>query len=132
MKTTPKFKEVIKHHLDILASHEPAFGLKYANEQKSVEDCCTYILNTVKKSGINGYADEEIYAMAIHYYDEEDINVGSPVNANVVINQKIELTDEEKADARKKAIDSLVQEEKNKLIKKSTTSKPVNVQSSLF
>jgi len=132
MKTTPKFKEVIKHHLDILASQEPSFALKYANEKKSLEDCCTYILNTVKRSGINGYADEEIYAMAIHYYDEENIDVGSPISANVVINQKIELTEEEKADARKKAIDSLVQEEKNKLTKKPTTSKPVNVQQSLF
>jgi hypothetical protein len=70
--------------------------------------------------------------MAVHYYDEENIDVGSPINANVVINQKIELTEEEKAKARKKALEALVLEEKTKLTKKSTFSKSVNVQQSLF
>ena len=42
--------------------------------------------------------------MAVHYYDEDDLNVGSPVACHVVVNHTIVLTEEEKAEARKQAI----------------------------
>lgn len=36
--------------------------------------------------------------MALHYYDEEDIDIGKPVSCKVVVNHTVELTEEEKAE----------------------------------
>lgn len=64
--------------------------------EKNIDDCCTFIINQVRQSGCNGFADEEIYSMALHYYDEEDIDIGKPVSCKVVVNHTVELTEEEK------------------------------------
>ena len=37
-----------------------------------------------------------------HYYDEDNIEVGKYINCQVVVNHTIALTEEEKAEARKK------------------------------
>ena len=42
----------------------------------------------------------DIYGQAIHYYEEKDIEVGKPLNCQVSVNHHIELTEEEKAQAR--------------------------------
>ena len=39
-----------------------------------------------------------------HYYDEEDIDAGKPITCQVVVNHTIVLTEEEKAQARQKAL----------------------------
>lgn len=39
-----------------------------------------------------------------HFYDEADIEVGKPIDCNVVVNHTVELTEEEKAEARQQAI----------------------------
>ena len=65
----------------------------------------TYILNQVQESGCNGFEDDEIYGMAVHYYQEEDIEVGKSVDyLQVAVNHVVELTDEEKAEARREAM----------------------------
>jgi hypothetical protein len=104
MKTTDVFKETIKGYLDNRAAEDPLFAEKYKNEKKNVDNCCTYILNEVKKSNRNGYADAEIFGMAMHYYDEENINPGNPEkNVRVVVNRTIEAEKKEKKEARKAA-----------------------------
>lgn len=120
MKATDTFKTIIKEHLDAKAGAEQLFAEKYNNPDKNIDDCITYILNTVKNSGKQGFADEEVFGMAIHYYDEESIEVGKPINAKVVVNRVIELSDEEKADARQKAIEQYQQEALEKMQKKAT------------
>lgn len=45
-----------------------------------------------------------------HYYDEDSIEVGKQINCNVVVNHAIILTDEEKAQARQKAIQKVQDE----------------------
>ena len=50
-----------------------------------------------------------------HYYDEDDLEVGSRVACNVVVNHTIVLTEEEKAEARKQAIQQYQAEELRKL-----------------
>ena len=47
------------------------FAAKYDNPDKNIDDCVTYILNWVQKSGCNGFCDDEIYGQAIHYYEEK-------------------------------------------------------------
>lgn len=89
MKSTDPFKEVIRQHLEARAASDELFAVTFAKEGKNIDDCCTYILNQVQKSGCNGFADEEIFGMAVHYYDEDKIEVGKPNNARVVVNHSV-------------------------------------------
>lgn len=105
MKASNHFKNTIKTYLDQRAETDVLFSFQYSKPDKNIDDCVTYILNEVKKSGCNGFADEEIYNMAIHFYDEDNIEIGTPMNnAHVVVNHFVELTEEEKEEARQKAI----------------------------
>jgi hypothetical protein len=90
MKPSDHFKNIIQQHLEARAATDPLFAVTFAKEGKNIDDCCTYILNQVQKSGCNGFADDEIFSMAVHYYDEDQIEVGKPVNARVVVNHHIE------------------------------------------
>lgn len=77
---TDYFKLTIQNYLDARAREDELFAPRYANPKKNIDDCCTFIINQVRQSGCNGFADEEIYSMALHYYDEEDIDIGKPVS----------------------------------------------------
>lgn len=103
MKSSDDFKRIIGAHLDKVAAVDSSFAEKMKKEGKSLDNCITYILNTVKASGCNGFADDEIFGMALHYYDEDNIDVGKPISGQVVVNHKIELTEKEKNQAREKA-----------------------------
>lgn len=104
MKASNNFKSTIKAYLDNRAETDVLFAMQYSKPEKSLDDCITYILNTVQKSGCNGFADGEIYSMAIHYYDGDNIEIGKEVNCNVVVNHVVELTQEEKLQAKQQAI----------------------------
>ena len=137
-KGTNAFTDTIRQYLENKAKNDSLFAIKFANPSKSVEDCVTYIINEVKKSGCNGFADAEIYGMAVHFYEEAEIEVGNPINCQVVVNHTVELTEEEKEQARQDAIERLRQEEMAKMrkpiqAKKATTEKKTqDVQPSLF
>ncbi|MDL2243865.1 PcfK-like family protein [Bacteroidales bacterium OttesenSCG-928-J19] len=134
MKGTDIFKRTIHTYLVQRAASDELFAEKYANPQKSIDDCVTYILNTVQKSGCNGFADDEIYSMAVHYYDEDEIEVGKPMNTHVVVNHVVELTEEEKEQARRDAIQKAQDEAYRKMTQpvKKTKKVEVNPQPSLF
>lgn len=116
MKGSDKFKETIKEFLDDFAKRDGMFAERYGNPKKNMDECVDYILTTVHKSGCNGFDDAEIYGMAVHYYEEEnpgDIRKG--VSAKVVVNHRVELTEEEKEEARRKAVEELKAEEKRRI-----------------
>lgn len=115
MKTTSHFKRTIQAYLEERASEDRLFAETYRKEGKNIDDCVTYILNSVKASGCNGFTDGEIYSMAVHYYDEDDIEVGEPLNCQVAVNHTVELTEEEKAEARRSAVEQYRQAELRKL-----------------
>lgn len=104
MKGTEAFKQTIKAYLDQRAAIDELFAANYAKDGKTLDECCNYIFGQVQKSGCCGFTDDEIFGMAIHYYDEdikkEDCK---PVNGSVVVNHHVELTEAEKAEAREKA-----------------------------
>lgn len=83
------FKEAIKSYLEKLATQDDLFAKTMEKPNKNIDDCATYILNTVKKSGRQGFADDEIFGMAIHYFDEDSIDVGDKISARVVINRPL-------------------------------------------
>ena len=131
------FADTIRHYLEKRAESDALFAVKFANPSKSVEDCATFIINEVKKSGCNGFTDDEIFGKAVHYFEENEIEVGNPINCKVVVNHTVELTEEEKEQARQDAIERLRQEEMAKLRKpiqpkKATEKKTQDVQPSLF
>ncbi len=99
-KGTRAFNDTIKAYLEKRAENDALFAIKFANPTKSVDECVTFILNEVKKSGCCGFTDAEVYGMAIHYWEESEIEVGNPINCQVVVNHTVELTEEEKEQAR--------------------------------
>ena len=123
MKATDYFKQIIQTYLEQRAESDTLFAPRYHNPRKSIDDCITYILNEVRRSGCNGFADDEIYSMALHYYDEEGIDVGKPINCKVVVNHTIELTEEEKQQAHEQALRRAEQEAYNKLTQRKSASK---------
>lgn len=107
-KGTRAFNDTIKAYLEKRADNDALFAIRFANPSKSVEDCVTYIINQVQKSGCNGFADDEIFGMAVHYWEENEIEVGKPLtNCQVVVNHTVELTEEEKEQARQDVINKL-------------------------
>jgi len=86
MKGSNYFKNVIQDYLNSQAKKDELFAKSLTKENKNIDDCITYILNQVKASGCNGFADEEVFQMAMHYYDEDDLKIGKPINARVVVN----------------------------------------------
>lgn len=134
MKATTDFKQVIQDHLNKTAKKDKLFAETLKKENKNIDDCINYILNTVQKSGMNGFADDEIFNMAKHYYDEDDIKPGDKINAKVVINQTVELTKDDMAKAKEEAMAKAIEEAKEKLTKKRTVKKetPSTDQPTLF
>jgi hypothetical protein len=112
MKSTENFKQVISNHLESVAANDSLFSETLKKENKNIDGCVNYILQTVQKSGCTGFADEEIFAMAVHYYDEDNIEVGKPINGKVVVNHTVELTEEDKTLAKEKAMKLVIEEAK--------------------
>lgn len=135
---TRAFSDTIKAYLEKRAENDALFAVKFANPSKSMEDCVTYILNQVRKSGCTGFTDDEVFGMAMHYWEESEIEVGNPINCHVVVNHTVELTEDEKQQARQDAINRLRDEEMAKMRrpktaeKKATENKPQVEQASLF
>ena len=161
MKGTDHFKRTIQMYLEQRAAEDELFAKNYRNPAKNIDDCITYILNYVQRSGCNGFSDGEIYGQAVHYYDENEIEVGKPIQCQIAVNHVVEpttsreqrqsslwlcrgakeegdsqLTAEEKAEARQRAIRQYQDEELRKMQnrQRARTAKPqkTQVEPSLF
>lgn len=78
--TTDPFKETIQAHLESVAKKDTLFAETLKKPNKSIDECINYIYQEVRKTGRCGWNDEEIFQMAIHYYDEDNIKDIKPVN----------------------------------------------------
>ena len=126
MDTTPHFKRTIEAYLAQRAMEDELFAVTYKKQGKNINDCCTYILNEVRKSGCNGFTDGEISSMAVHSYDEDNIEIGKPFNAQVVVNHTVELTPEEKEEARRQAVQRVQNEAYTRMTQRKPTTKKEN------
>ena len=71
------------------------------------------------------FADDEVFNMAIHYYDEENLEIKEVKNAQIVVNHQVQLSAEEIEEAKKQAKDNLMTQEVNRLkAKPNTNNKP--------
>ena len=135
MKGTEHFTRTIAEYLNQRAMTDPLFAPNLMKPNKNIEECITYILNEVQKSGCNGFDDDEIYSMAVHYFDTDNINIGKPLNCHIAVNHVVQLTEEEKAEARRCAIEQYQHAQLAKLRNHSERNKKVEtkiVQPSLF
>ena len=122
MKATEHFRQTIKAYLDERAKNDELFAVSYAKENKNMDNCVTFILNQVKRSKCMGLTDEEVYSLAVHFFDEDDIEIGNPIACNVIVNHTVELTEEEMAQARQEAFKEYQAEQLRKMQKR--TNKP--------
>lgn len=115
---------------------DPLFAPKFTNPNKSIDECCRYILGEARKRGTAvAMSDAEVFGMAVHYYDEENIKI-EKVSAGCFVSSshKVELSEEEKNAAREAAIKRLA-EEQYRLLKKKPAKKKADAnvqQMSLF
>ena len=83
MKGTEHFKDVIQNYLETRASYDELFAESFRKENKNIDECITYILTEVQRMGCAGLSDEEVYSLAVHYYDEDNIEVGKSILSNL-------------------------------------------------
>ena len=116
MKGSKSFTEAIQKHLNDFAAANPAFAERLAIPEKSIEQCVNYILGEVSAIGECGYTDDEIFGMAIHYFDEDKIEIRTNRVSHIAVNHHVDLTQEELEEARKRAMEAAINEKKKQLI----------------
>lgn len=139
------FEDIIKARLQQRGEADPLFAETLKKQNKSIEECCRYITGEAHKLLKNGncvvMSDDDVLALAVHYYDEDSIKVDSShlgehavveKHSKAVIDEaaKVELTDEERAEARKLAqqrlsakIERELQEEREKRLNRRKNAK---------
>ena len=145
MKGTNAFKQVMRDYLEKRGANDPLLGRIIMKPGKNMDDCITYIINQVKAMAKGeqeyGCTDDEVYSMAIHYFSEDVIDIGKPMNnVNVVVNRKVELTEEEKKQAHDIAMKEEIEKARAKILgkdkkqedKKPATEKKEEIVKSLF
>ena len=99
------FMTKVKAHLEEVAKKDKQFAESLKKENKSWTECEKYILQEVQKqakgSRAVGCDDDDIYNLAIHYFDEDDITVGG-AKPNVKVTHTEEKLDDFKKRTEKK------------------------------
>lgn len=125
------YENKIKAYLDKRAAEDELFAKSYAKEKKSIAECCLYVLGEALKRAhsYNGgkasvMDDEEVYNLAVHYYDEDDIKV-KPLNPSIGVTAttskaknstpEYKPTKKDREKARKEAMERLIEEERTKM-----------------
>lgn len=75
------FETTIQTYLENRAKTDSLFAETYKKENKSIEECCKYIMQQAQKmynKSVNGgiaIDRKTVYGWAVHYYDEDDIKL---------------------------------------------------------
>lgn len=90
------FELAIKSYLDKRASEDKLFAKVYAKKNKSIARCCLYIIGEAQKQQFDtqkgkmaALPDAEVYGMAVHYYDEDDMEIDKMSDENVKQAKKV-------------------------------------------
>lgn len=100
-------KDAIKAYLDGRAKNDEQFAQSYAKANKNIDECFDYVIGEVRKRGNAVYmTDAEVFGLAVHYYDEDDIKInrlpeGTKLSASA---PAVELSEEDKAKAHDQAV----------------------------
>ncbi len=83
------FKEAIKNYLDKFAIEDEPFAVAYKDTNKSIDKCCSYIINEVskmkKENRCVALTDDEVFKMARHYYLDVDEEIKETPNVKVEV-----------------------------------------------
>lgn len=126
------FMTKVKAHLEEVAKKDKQFAESLKKENKSWTECEKYILQEVQKqakgSRAVGCDDDDIYNLAIHYFDEDDITVGG-TKPNVKVTHT-----EEKLDDFKKRTEKKRASKKSKKVEEDNTDEyePLSLEIPLF
>ena len=93
---SPEFKNTIKNHLDELAKVDNSIKEMLLKPNKSIEECCNYIIQEVKRKNYTAVADEDVYAIAVSYYKDDSIKDVKVENAHVVVPSNVSVVEEKK------------------------------------
>lgn len=73
---TKSFNDVIADSLKQRAAEDRLFAPKLENPRKSIDECCRYITGEARKRGNAVFmSDDEVFGLAIHYYDEDNVQI---------------------------------------------------------
>lgn len=70
--------DAIKNYLDERAANDPQFARNYAKKDKDINKCFQYIVGVASKRAVSGaccMTSDEVFGLAVHYYDEDDIKI---------------------------------------------------------
>lgn len=140
--TRKSAKDIVKEYLDRRAAEDQLFAASYAKPAKNIDDCWTYILGEARSKGSAVcMSDQEVFGLAVHYYDEDNIKVSPVAGARVSTSgdsqPAAKLTAKEKAAAKEEAkrlymAQCLAEQEKANARAKKPKPAPVEQTTSLF
>lgn len=118
------FLNAIDTYLKKECESDASFKAKMeAHPEKDAKAACEYILSEVYKNGQGGYDDAEVYGMAAHFIQEDELKP-KPFNerVRVEVNHHVELSDEQKKKAEQEAIEEykkkVMMEEREKEVRR--------------
>lgn len=91
---------------------DPLFAVTLRKPNKSIDECVNYIFDTVQKMNCNGFEDDEIFKMAVHYYDEDDLKAKANNSVKVIVNHTVQLTQNDLDIAKERAMEQAIKEAK--------------------
>lgn len=126
IKSSNLFEDAIRQYLDQRAETDNLFAIRYASPSKSVTECCQFIINEVKHQGVNVMTNDEVFSLALHYFDGDctEEEIGKPINCKVVVS-KPELSEEDKEELKAQAMEQYKQEQLQ-VIRREATAKAIS------
>lgn len=120
MKSSENFIKAIRNYLNSRAENDNLFAIRYADPSKSVEECCQFILNEVKRQGVSVMTDNEVFSLAMHYFDGDvsEKEIGHPIHCDVVISKE-QLTEEDRTLLKEQAMEQFKEEQLRELRRQS-------------
>lgn len=91
---SPEFKNAIKNHLDALALIDSSIKNMLLKPNKSIDECCNYIFQEVKRKNYTAVSDGDVYGIAISYYKDDSIKDVEEHNVNVVVPSDVSKRDQ--------------------------------------
>ncbi len=123
MNGTSRFQEVIAAYLDQRAAEDEHFAARRDCVARPIGDIIACILNDVQASGVTAMTDEEVFGLAVHYAEEAEVEVKEAPRCNIVMS-RAQLTDDDRAEARRLAMAELQRQEMERLRRPATPKKP--------
>lgn len=104
-------KKVIKDYLDQRAQIDELFAEAYAKPNKSIDECLEFIMGEARHLGGNAVCvpDDVVFGWAVHYYDEDDLEVEKISQSVRVSSSSVELSEDDKQAAYERAVSAYEQ-----------------------